>query len=100
MASPNTLAIKQFSLDNVTWTPITATVDCNYWSLKAVASVFVRSDSGDASTQDTLSANSSEIVGETAPLSSAHATRYRAGDTLLFAQAGSGTTTVYLRCMK
>lgn len=100
MANPNTLYIKQFSLDNVTWTPITAGIPCNYWSLKATAAVLLRNDSGDSSTQDSLGANSSEALLEPAVLSSPHQTRFAAGDILVYAQAASGSTTVYLRCVK
>jgi len=88
---------KQITLDTVSWTAIVAPVDCMAVSIKN--SVFVdmriRTDSADATTQDTISAGSIETVS--APRHSAgvqdsgSATRFYTGDTIAYLQAASGT---------
>jgi hypothetical protein len=88
---------KQITVDTVSWTAIVAPVDCMAVSIKN--SVFVdlkiRTDSGDATTQDTISAGSIETIA--APrhagniLDGGSGTRFYAGDTVGYLQAASGT---------
>jgi len=97
MASNPNYVKKQLSLDTVSWTAVIAPVDCMGVSIKN--SVFVdlriRTDSGDAATQDTISAGSVEVVS--APRHSAgvqdaaSGSRFYAGDTIAFLQVASGT---------
>jgi hypothetical protein len=97
MASNPNFVKKQISVDTVSWTAVVAPCDCMGVSIKN--SVFVdlkvRTDSGDAATQDTISAGSIETVA--APRHSGgvqdggSGTRFLAGDTIAFLQAASGT---------
>jgi hypothetical protein len=97
MASNPNYVKKQIALDTVSWTAIVAPVDCMGVSIKN--SVFVdlriRTDSGDAATQDTISAGSIETVA--APRHSAgvqdggSGSRFYAGDTIAYLQVASGT---------
>ena len=97
MASNPNYVKKQLALDTVSWTAVIAPVDCMAVSIKN--SVFVdlrvRTDSGDAATQDTISAGSIETVS--APRhaggvqDAGSSTRFYAGDTIAYLQAASGT---------
>jgi hypothetical protein len=97
MASNPNYVKKQIALDTVSWTAVVAQVDCMGVSIKN--SVFVdlriRTDSADATTQDTISAGSIETVA--APRHSsrvqdgASGSRFYAGDTIAYLQAASGT---------
>src|SRR5579863_5485704 len=97
MASNPNYIKKQIALDTVSWTAVVAPVDCMAVSIKN--SVFVdlriRTDSGDATTQDTISAGSLETVA--APRhaggvrDSGSSTRFYAGDTIAYLQVASGT---------
>jgi hypothetical protein len=97
MASNPNYVKKQIALDTVSWTAVVAPVDCMGVSIKN--SVFVdlriRTDSADATTQDTISAGSIETVA--APRHSsrvqdgASGSRFYAGDTIAYLQAASGT---------
>jgi hypothetical protein len=97
MASNPNYVKKQIALDTVSWTAVVAPVDCMAVSIKN--SVFVdmrvRTDSRDATTQDTISAGSIEIVS--APRhaggvrDAGSATRFYAGDTIAYLQVASGT---------
>jgi hypothetical protein len=97
MASNPNYVKKQIALDTVSWTAVVAPVDCMAVSLKNSVAVdmFVRTDSGDATTQDTISAGSIETVA--APRhagnmqDSGSGTRFYAGDTIAFLQVASGT---------
>src|SRR5258708_40190164 len=64
MSSNPNFVKKQIAVDSVSWTAVVAPVDCMGVSIKN--SVFVdlrvRTDSGDATTQDTISAGSIETV--------------------------------------
>lgn len=85
----NTLKYKGFTLDTVTWTPITAPIACSFVVLhnEGAANIYLRSDDGDATTQKTLNPGVQEI------LSSGGDNRYRfnANDVVLYAQTVSGT---------
>jgi hypothetical protein len=97
MSSNPNYVKKQIALDTVSWTPVVAPVDCMAVSLKNSAAVdmFIRTDSGDATTQDTISAGSIETVA--APRHSGSmqdggsGTRFYAGDTIAYLQVASGT---------
>jgi len=81
----------------VSWTAVVAPVDCMGVSIKnsTLIDLKIRTDSGDATTQDTISAGSVETV-----FAARHAggvqdggsgARFYAGDTLAYLQAASGT---------
>lgn len=97
MASNPNYVKKQLALDTVSWTAVIAPVDCMAVSIKnsVLVDLRIRTDSGDASTQDTISAGSIETVA--APR---HAygvqdggagTRFYAGDAIAYLQVVSGT---------
>ena len=97
MASNPNYVKKQIALDTVSWTAVVAPVECMGVSIKN--SVFVdlriRTDSADATTQDTISAGSIETVS--APRHSggvqdgASGSRFYTGDTIAYLQVVSGT---------
>jgi hypothetical protein len=95
-SNPNYLK-KQIALDTVSWTAVVAPVDCMAVSIKN--SVFIdlriRTDAADATTQDTISAGSIEIVSATRHSSGVQdggsGLRFYAGDTVAYLQVASGT---------
>ncbi len=97
MASNPNYVKKQIALDTVSWSAVVAAVDCMAVSIKNSASVdmYIRTDSADATTQDTISAGSIETVA--APRhagtmqDSGSGTRFYAGDTIAYLQVASGT---------
>ncbi len=97
MASNPNYVKKQLTLDTVSWTPIVAPVDCMAVSIKnsVLVDMRIRTDSADATTQDTISAGSIETVS--APRHSFNVqdggsgTRFSAGDTIAYLQVVSGT---------
>lgn len=97
MASNPNYVKKQLSVDTVSWTPVIAPIDCMSVSLKnsALADLKIRTDSGDASTQDTIPAGSAESVisprHNSRLLDSGSGPRFLAGDTIAYLQAASGT---------
>ena len=64
MSSNPNYVKKQIALDTVSWTAVVAPVDCMGVSIKnsVVVDMCIRTDSGDATTQDTISAGSIETV--------------------------------------
>jgi hypothetical protein len=97
MASNPNYVKKQISVDTVSWTAVVSPVDCMGVSIKN--SVFVdlkiRTDSGDATTQDTISAGSIEAISAARHSGGVQdggfGSRFFAGDTIAFLQAASGT---------
>jgi hypothetical protein len=88
---------KQLTLDTVSWTAVVAPVDCMAVSVKnsVLVDLRIRTDSGDATTQDMISAGSIETIS--APRHSGgvqdagSGTRFYAGDTIAYLQVASGT---------
>jgi hypothetical protein len=97
MASNPNYVKKQLAVDTVSWTAIVAPIDCMGVSIKnsALVNLFIRTDSGDAATQDTIGAGSIETIS--APrhgsnvTDSASGSRFYTGDTVAYLQAASGT---------
>ena len=97
MASNPNYVKKQIAVDTISWTAVVSPVDCMAVSVKN--SVFVdlriRTDAVDATTQDTISAGSIEIVSATRHSSGVQdggsGLRFYAGDTVAYLQASSGT---------
>ena len=97
MASNPNYAKKQIALDTVSWSAVIAPIDCMAVSIKnsAMVDLHIRTDSGDATTQDTISAGSIETIA--APRhggtmqDSGSGTRFYAGDTIAYLQVASGT---------
>jgi hypothetical protein len=97
MASNPNYVKKQIALDTVSWTAVVAPVDCIAVSIKnsVLADLRIRTDSADATTQDTISAGSIETVS--APRHSSgvqdggSGLRFYAGDTIAYLQVASGT---------
>ena len=100
MASNPNYVKKQIALDTVSWTAVVAPVDCLAVSIKnsVLVDLRIRTDSSDATTQDTISAGSIETVS--APRHSGgvqdggSGTRFYAGDTIAYLQVASGTEIV------
>jgi hypothetical protein len=97
MASNPNYVKKQLTVDTVSWTAIIAPIDCMGVAIKnsAPVNLSIRTDSGDAATQDTIPAGSIETIS--VPRHSGgvqdggSGTRFFAGDTIAFLQAASGT---------
>ena len=97
MASNPNYVKKQLALDTVSWTAVVAPVDCMAVSIKnsVLVDLRIRTDSGDAATQDTIFAGSIETVA--APrhaggiLDGGSGSRFLAGDTVAYLQVASGT---------
>jgi len=64
MASNPNYVKKQLTVDTVSWTAIVAPIDCMGVGIKnsALVDLRIRTDSGDATTQDTISAGSVETI--------------------------------------
>ena len=97
MASHPNFVKKQVALDTVSWTPVIAPVDCMGVSIKnsVLADLRIRTDSADATTQDTISAGSIETVAAPRHASGVQdggsGSRFYAGDTIAYLQVASGT---------
>jgi hypothetical protein len=97
MASHPNYVKKQIAIDNVSWTAVVAPIDCQGVGIKNSVAVDlkVRTDSADPATQDTISAGSQEGVMMARTLGNVQfdlaSQRFRAGETVCFLQATSGT---------
>jgi hypothetical protein len=97
MASNPNYVKKQIAVDTVSWTVVVAPVDCMDVSIKnsVLVDLKIRSDSGDATTQDTISAGSIETISAARHLGGVQdggfGSRFFAGDTIAYLQAASGT---------
>jgi hypothetical protein len=97
MSSNPNFVKKQISVDTVSWTAVVAPVDCMGVSIKnsALIDLKIRTDSGDATTQDTISAGSIETVSAARHAGGVQdggsGARFFAGDTVGYLQAASGT---------
>jgi hypothetical protein len=97
MASNPNYVKKQLTVDTVSWTAVVAPIDCMGVAVKnsVLVDLRIRTDSADATTQDTISAGSIETIA--APRHAAgvqdggSGSRFYAGDTIAFLQAASGT---------
>lgn len=54
MAYSTPLTFKQFTTDNVSWTPLLAPISCNNYSIVAPNDLKLRTDSTDATTEKAL----------------------------------------------
>lgn len=97
MASHPNYVKKRIAIDPVSWTPIVAPIDCMGVGIKntAPADMKVRTDSGDANTEDLIPAGNQDGVmvsryGDT-PADARSGPRFFAGETVAFLQAVSGT---------
>ncbi len=98
MASNPNYVKKQIAIDSVSWTPIVAPIDCMGIGIKNSAPVdlLIRTDAGDATTQDRIPSGSQDgiIVSRHAYGAAPHAAvgpRFLAGATVAYLQAVSGT---------
>jgi hypothetical protein len=97
MASNPNYVKKQLAVDTVSWTAVVAPIDCMGVAIKntALVNLLIRTDSADATTQDTIPAGSIETIlvprhGSNLQDAGSGA-RFLAGDTIAFLQAASGT---------
>ena len=97
MASNPNYIKKQIAVDTVSWTAVIAPEDCMGVSIKnsAFVDLRIRTDSGDATTQDTIPAGSVETISAPRHAGGVQdggaGTRFYTGDTLAYLQAASGT---------
>jgi hypothetical protein len=97
MASNPNYVKKQIALDTVSWTAVVAPVECMGVSIKnsALVDMRIRTDSADATTQDTISAGSIETISAARHSGSVQdggsGSRFYTGDTIAFLQVASGT---------
>jgi hypothetical protein len=97
MASNPNYVKEQLAVDTVSWTPVIATIDCMGVTIKnsALVDLRIRTDSSDATTQDTIPAGSVETIVGPRHDSSVHdggsGARFLAGDTVAYLQAANGT---------
>ncbi|MGH9776555.1 MAG: hypothetical protein ACRD50_16610 [Candidatus Acidiferrales bacterium] len=97
MASNPSYVKKQIAVDTVSWTPLIAPIDCMGVGIKNSVSVnlLIRTDASDATTQDTIPAGNQEglmVSRHPGPIHDSQiGPRFRAGDTICFLQASSGT---------
>jgi hypothetical protein len=97
MASNPNYVKKQLAVDTVSWTAIVAPVDCMGVSIKnsALVNLLIRTDSADATTQDTVFSGSVETISvprhPAGVQDSGSGMRFSAGDTIGYLQAASGT---------
>ena len=81
----------------MSWTAIVAPIDCMGVAIKnsVLVDLRIRTDSTDATTQDTISAGSIETISSPRHAAGVqdggYGTRFYAGDTIAFLQAASGT---------
>jgi hypothetical protein len=97
MASHPNYVKKQIAIDTVSWTAVVAPIDCQGVGIKNTVAVDlkVRTDSADPATQDTIPAGNQEGVVVARAQGNVQfdvaSQRFRAGDTICFLQAVSGT---------
>jgi len=83
---------KRWTLDAITWTPITAPYDCNTVTLRnldSVNNIKLRTQSGDANTEDILTPDLQEHLG--GPSQPGGSFRFSKAQTVVFAQTVAGT---------
>lgn len=90
------MTIRQFTVDNTTWTRIVVPVDCSSVTLAdagAATAIKLRSDPADATTEKSVAAVAQPYSITSRPVGSARSV-YATGVTAIFAQAAAGTITV------
>jgi len=97
MASHPNYVKKQIAVDNVSWTPVVAPIDCMGVAIKNSVSVDlkIRTDSADPATQDLIPAGNQDGVmvsryGDN-PSDARSGPRFYAGEAIAYLQAASGT---------
>ena len=84
-------------VDTVSWTAVVAPIDCMGVAIKCsvLVDLRIRTDAGDAATQDTISAGSVETISVArhsgGVRDSGSGMRFYTGDTIAYLQAVSGT---------
>jgi hypothetical protein len=97
MASHPNYVKKQVAVDTVSWTPVMAPIDCQGVGIKNSVAVDlkIRTDAADPATQDTIPAGNQEgLMVARSPGNvqfDQGPQRFRAGETLCYLQAASGT---------
>ncbi|MGD0908662.1 MAG: hypothetical protein ABSA96_13850 [Candidatus Acidiferrales bacterium] len=97
MASNPNYVKQQLTIDTVSWTAIVAPIDCMGVSIKnsVLVDLQIRTDSGNAATQDTIPAGSIETIAaprhDSGVQDGGSGMRFHAGDTIAYLQADSGT---------
>lgn len=99
MAAP--LNFLNIAIDDVTWTAVAVTHDCDYLSLfnAGSASVKLRSDPNDADTEIRLASGAQQVV--VAPPRAYHYPdhRFHNGDAVLYAQSSTGVGQLQLQML-
>lgn len=92
--------ISTLTLDSVTWTPILAPFSCNGIGIKSSVDIKLRTDSGDANTQDSLLAGQFELIDPANTQDSSGYIRFPPGAIVAYLQALSGTPTALIRFIR
>lgn len=94
-------SIKRIDVPTSVWTPILATIDCNYFSWRVPVAGRVRQDALDSTTEDELPANIQETDIASKPFyPNPYPKRYKAGEVLFYYQPDSVSSTGILRCLE
>lgn len=94
--APGIYQKKQFALDATNWTPITIIMACNSVGVKNTSTVnmLIRTDSADATTEDTLPAGQMEVVSSLLPQpQGGRETRFVTNEVLFYMKMSTGTGT-------
>jgi hypothetical protein len=97
------MVIQRISINATDWTPITATMRCNYWTVRCDDSdMKIRTNAADDVTEDTIKAGMQEGVTSAAAFgisadSPFRPYRYPSGQVLCYLQSVSGDRTVILQ---
>jgi hypothetical protein len=97
MASNSNYVKKQLTVDTVSWTAVVAPIDCMGVAIKnsALVNLLIRTDSADATTEDTIAAGSIETISVPrhpgGVQDAGSGTRFCTGDTIAYLKAVSGT---------
>jgi hypothetical protein len=97
MASNPNYVKKQLAVDTVSWTAIVAPIDCMGVAIRnsTLVNLLIRTDSGDAGTEETIAAGSVETIAVPRHAGGLQdggsGARFHAGDTIAYLQAVSGT---------
>lgn len=81
------LAIKRIDIDEVSWWPVTLTVDCACWWFRCDdKSIKIRTDPADATTEDTAQATVQYFIPMFPRHGAIASMRFRAGDIVCYVQ--------------
>lgn len=91
MPAVRSYASKTFAIDDTKFYAIAAPVACSTWSLRGTVDFLIRTDDGDSTTEDTVTAGTQE-----AAITTSHFIhqRFAAGETVIWAKRSAVGSTV------